>query len=106
MTPDRHENTVSVCVSAGVHLAALLLHCAGGDRHFHALPYKVKAGEAGGREAGQEEPVTMLSAAGQLGRPETPVRPHCVCMRVCACVHVCVSHTQAFVSLFESLCFI
>lgn len=79
----------------GVHLAALK-HCCGGDRHFHALPYKVKACEAGGREAGQEEPAAMLSAAGQLGRPETPVRPHCVCL--------CVTHSHK--TLFNSLCFI
>lgn len=75
-----------------------LHHCGDvvGDRHFHALPYKVKAGEAGGGEAGQEVPVTMLSASGQLGKPETPVGPHCVCARVCvhvrarACAHTCI----------------
>lgn len=62
----------------GVHLAALLHHHCRPDRQLNALPYKVKAREAAGKEEGQEEPVTvtMLFAAGQLGRPETPVRPH------------------------------
>ena len=71
---------VCVCVcQQGVHLAALLHHHCRHDRQLNVLPYKVKVCEAGGEEEeGQEEPVTvtMLSAAGQLGRPETPVWPH------------------------------
>lgn len=41
----------------------------------YALPYKVKVCETVEKEEGQEEPftMTMLFAAGQLGRPETPV---------------------------------
>lgn len=51
--------------------------------------------EAAGKEEGQEEPVTvtMLFAAGQLGRPETPVRPHSLtCARAHTLTHG-VSHT-------------
>lgn len=68
---------VIVC-QQGVHLAALLHHHCRRDRQLNALPYKVKMREAAGKEEGQEEPVTvtMLFAAGQLGRPETPVWPH------------------------------
>lgn len=43
----------------GVHLAALLHHHCRRDRQLNALPYKVKAHEAAGKEEGQEEPVTV-----------------------------------------------